>query len=234
MSPKAKGKRDFSKEILDLLSDSLHGLTITDIADQVNPSISRNTAYRYLERLESKDLVYNKKVGTYNLYYAQNKKVVFKSGIMAFIKGLLANLKKAFPGEEHRFKEFGSNIAESVEIPFTSKGKAEVEKLKDYTDAEILESIGTWVPFFNILFDSATLSNVEIDFKNKRGTYTFDNSEMLETNYDYVYYVYLITGIVEKKLRMYTNKDIKCEVVEVSLLDVKEESYFKVSLEILS
>jgi len=233
MSPKEKGKRDFSKEILDLLSDSLHGLTITDIAEKVQPSISRNTAYRYIERLETKGIVYNKKVGTYNLYYAKNKKVVFKSGIMSFIKGLFANLKKAFPGKESQFKEFGSNIAESLEIPFTSKGKQEVEKLKDYTDDQILESIGTWVPFFNILFDSATLSNVEIDFKNKKGTYTFDNSEMLEDK-DYIYYVYLITGIVEKKLQMYTNKDIKCEVVEVSLLDVKEESYFKVSLEILS
>jgi predicted transcriptional regulator len=233
MTPKAKGKRDFSKEILDLLSESLHGLTVTDIAEKVDPSISRNTAYRYIERLETKGLVYNKKVGTYNLYYAQNKKVVFKSGIMGFIKGLLANLKNAFPGEEPRFKEFGRNIAESVEIPLTAKGKIEIEKLKDYNDDQILESIGTWVPFFNILFDSANLSNIEIDFKNKKGIYTFDNSEMLEDK-DYVYYVYLITGIVERKLQMYTHKDIECKVVEVSLLDIKEESYFKVSLEILS
>ena len=234
MSPKSKGKRDFSREILDLLSEHLHGLTITDLAEKVDPPISRNTVYRYIERLETKGLVYNKKVGTYNLYYAQNKKVVFKSGIMAFIKGLLANLKNSFPGEEHKFKEFGVNIAESVEIPLTTKGKKELEKLKDYSDAEILESIGTWVPFFNILFDSAILSNIEVDFKNKKGIYTFDNSEMLQTNYDYVYYIYLIAGIVEKKLKMHTNKDIKCEVVELSLLDNKEESYFKVSLEILS
>ena len=63
---------DYEQKILDLLSESLFGLTITAISEGV--SISRNTAYRYLGILEAKGKVYNKKVGTYNLYFAKKRR----------------------------------------------------------------------------------------------------------------------------------------------------------------
>ncbi|HEY0089076.1 MAG TPA: helix-turn-helix domain-containing protein [Candidatus Lokiarchaeia archaeon] len=216
---------DYEQKILDLLSESLFGLTITAISDGV--SISRNTAYRYLGILEAKGKVYNKKVGTYNLYFAKKRSMLYKDGIINFVKGLMNSLKKKFPNKEQLFKEIGKEIAESIDIPFTQKGREQLEELKNFPDDKILESIEMWVPFFNILFDSISLSNVEINKEKKQAIYTFIHSELLETSDQYIYYFYLLAGLVGKKLSDYSNRTVDFEVLNYEIFDKKENSYLK-------
>ncbi|HEY0089077.1 MAG TPA: helix-turn-helix domain-containing protein [Candidatus Lokiarchaeia archaeon] len=225
-----KESRDYKKEILDSLNENLFGMTVTDISTKT--TISRNTVYRYLGMLEAKGKVYNKRVGTYNLYYSKKKSLLFKDGIMDFFKGLLVNLKQEFPNKEDTFKEFGRKIADSIEVPFTTKGREQLKELKDFPDTKILETVGYWLPYFNVLFDSIDISNMEIDKEKKRGVFTFVNSDMLQISDDYIYYFYLIIGLIEKKLSLYSGRNIKCNVLEYKIQEKEENSYIKVSIQI--
>lgn len=222
--------RDVSQLILECLNENLFGLTITDISNEVG--ISRNTAYRYLGILEAKNKIFNKKVGTYNLYYSKKKSMLYKGGVLSFFKALMKNLKNAFPNKENLFKEFGVNIADSIELPFTSKGREQLNKLKELTDIEILESVSYWIPYFNILFDDIEISNVEIDQKHKKAIYTFYNSEMLKHTSDQIYFFYILAGLVERKITVYTEKKIRCNILEYEIYDKKENSFIKVSIEV--
>ena len=223
-----KGSRDYKQEILDSLNENVFGMTVTDISNETN--ISRNTVYRYLGILESKGKIYNRKVGTYNLYFSKKKSFLFKDGILSFFKGLLSNLKQEFPNKEKTFKDFGMNMADSIEVPFTVKGREHLEELKSFSDSKILETIGYWLPFFNILFDSIDISKMEIDREKRIAHYTFVNSDMLKITDDYIYYFYLIIGLIERKLSKYSGRVIKCEVEEYDIQDKGENSYIKVRM----
>ena len=216
---------DYEKAILDLLSESLFGLTITAISEGVN--ISRNTAYRYLGILEAKGKVYNKKVGTYNLYFSKKRSMLYKDGIIGFIKGLMSSLKRRLPNEEDLFKKIGEEIGSKLDIPFTHSGREELEELKTFSDREILESVNMWVPFFNLLFDNIMLSNVEVNENKKSAVYTFIHSELLEDTDEYIYYFYILSGLVGKKLSEFAQRPVEFELLEYKIFDTKENSYIK-------
>ena len=92
---------DYERRILDCVSENLFGLTITAIAEKTN--ISRNTVYRYVGILETQGTIYNKRVGTYNLYFSKIKSMLFRDTVTSFFKALLSCLKEEFPGKEGLF-----------------------------------------------------------------------------------------------------------------------------------
>ena len=222
---------DYEKRILDCLSENVFGLTITAIAEKTN--ISRNTVYRYVGILETQGTIYNKRVGTYNLYFSKKKSMLFRETVTSFFKALLLCLKEEFPEKEEFFKECGKKIGESYTPPFADKGREQFGKLEDLSDVEVLESVEMWVPFFNILFDTIELSNIEINEEKKEGIYTFNNSEMLESSDDHIYYFYIQAGMVEKRLSMITHKNVRCDVLDFRLFDDKENNYIKYRLRLV-
>lgn len=221
---------DYEQIIVDCLSENITGLTISDIATKTN--ISRNTIYRYLGILEGRGDVYNKRVGSYNLYFPMQRSMLFRESITSFLKGLFSNLKRTFPGKEALFKEYGMRIAESITLPFPSKGEEELKKLEGYSVKEVLESIANWVPYFNLLFDTVSISNIEIKKKANKGIYTFINSEIIDSEDDSIYYFHVIAGIIEKKLSEYTNKLVKCDVFDYKIFEDNEKNYVKYSIKI--
>jgi hypothetical protein len=220
---------DYEKRILDCLSENVFGLTITAIAEKTN--ISRNTVYRYVGILETQHTIYNKRVGTYNLYFSKKKSMLFRDTVTSFFKILLSFLKEEFPEKEVLFKECGKKIGESYTPPFADKGREEFERLKELTDVEVLESLESWVIFFNILFDTIEVSNIEINEAKKEGIYTFINSEMLASD-NHIYYFYILAGMAEKRLSMITNKKVVCDVLDYKIFDEIENNYIKYKIKI--
>mgnify|MGYP006280233019 CR=1 FL=1 len=208
------------------------GLTITDLSNELD--ISRNTVYKYLHALEDDDKIYDKQVGRYKLYYSKEVPLLreYKEGITSFIKELLANMKKTFPNQEALFKSFGINIADQIQIPFTEEGRDLLETLQGKEDFELLESIKDFLPHFNFLQDSMKISNIEVKKSEKRAVITFINSKMLEKNDDYIYYFHIMVGLIEKKLNLILEKDVRFDIINYEVFDKKEDSYIKVSFDV--
>lgn len=216
-----------------VIEDSANlGLTITDIANELD--ISRNTVYKYLHELENDDKIYDKQVGRYKLYYSKEVPLLreYKVGITSFIKELLANIKRTFPNQEALFKSFGMNIADKIQIPFTEEGRKLLKGLKGREDDELLDTIEDYLPFFNFLQDSMKISNVELKKSEKRAIITFINSKMLEKNDNYLYYFYIMVGLMEKKLSDILEKEVRFDILNYELFDKKEDSYIKVSFDV--
>jgi hypothetical protein len=218
---------DYKKEILEYISDHPYGVNISEISEDKN--FARNTVYKYLDDLTNENLVYKKEIGVYALYYSRDKSILIKDGIVSFFKGLMSNIKNVYPEQEEVYKLIGRNIAASMDIPFTSEGREYLKSLKNATDLELIEAIPNYITYFNILQDSVTISKIDIKKQEKRAIVTFKNSDMLENTDDYIYYFYLIMGLIEKKLSEYTGKEVKFDVVKYEAFEEKENSYINFS-----
>ena len=75
-----KKKIDYRPTLLEILSKNEFGLTISDIAKQINGN--RNTISKYLGILEAEKLVFKKDVGPASLYFSQD----YESKIMDYIQ----------------------------------------------------------------------------------------------------------------------------------------------------
>ncbi|MBN1800107.1 MAG: helix-turn-helix transcriptional regulator [Candidatus Lokiarchaeota archaeon] len=221
-------KVDYKQKIYQCILNNGYGLTVTDIANEIN--FSRNTVYKYLEILENEELIYKKKIGMYTLYFSQEENILNKDLIISFLKGLLLNLKSAFPDKGAMFQEFGRNMAKTMNISFSENDLKYFKKLMYESDEKILESIGNYLPYFNLIHDSVAVSEITIDKKNKKASITFVNSDMLDLTDDYIYYFYLIVGLMEETLSEHIGRDIKFDVLEYETFDVKKNSFVKISV----
>jgi hypothetical protein len=222
-------KRDYTKDILEFISENPYGVTVTDIASGLK--IARNTVYRYLMGSVGKELVYEKKIGSYTLYYSKDKSLLVKDGIVTFFKGLLANMKKIYPDHGHLYKLIGRNIGEEMKIPFSKEGRDYIKSFKNLSDIELFEAIDKWMPYFNILEDSIQISKIEVNKVEKKAFITFTNSELLESTDEYIYYFHLLMGLIEKKVSMYTEKEMLFDIIDYDVFDKKEHSNIKFSLD---
>jgi len=220
---------DYKKEILEYISEHPYGVNISEISE--DKGFARNTVYKYLDELTDENIVYKKEIGVYALYYSKDKSILIKDGIVSFFKGLLANIKKVYPEQQDVYKLIGRNIADSMKIPFTSEGREFLKSLKGVSDIQLIESIGTYIPYFNILQDTITISKIDIKKKEKRAIVTFMNSDMLENTDDYIYYFYLLMGLIERKLSEYTGKEVKFDVTQYEIFEEKENSYINFSFD---
>lgn len=214
-------------QIFDLIEENPHGMTVTDIANELN--ISRNTVYRYIGILEGKQKVYSKKIGNYTLYYPKTQLIFNKDIFLSFFKGLLANLKEEYPNQHEIFKSMGRRIGKSMDVPLKRKGKKIVQQLDKMSKIEILESVTDYMPYFNILNDTITISKINIKRNKKKAIVTFINSEMLGSSDEYIYYFYLLMGLIEEKLSEYIGREIRFDILAYETFQDKEQSYIKFS-----
>ncbi len=70
---------DYNEKIMECLNQNNFGMTITEISEEINGN--RNTVSKYLNRLESKDIVYKKEIGKASLYFLKD----IESKVLNFI-----------------------------------------------------------------------------------------------------------------------------------------------------
>ncbi len=220
---------DYKSEILEYISDHPYGVNISEISE--DKGFARNTVYKYLDELTDDNLIYKKEIGVYALYYSKDKSILIKDGIVSFFKGLLANIKNVYPDQEDVYKLIGRNIADSMKIPFTAEGREYLKSLKSASDIELIEAIPNYIAYFNILQDSVNIDDIDIKKKEKRAIVTFKNSDMLGNTDDYIYYFYLLMGIIERKLSEYTGKEVKFDVTKYETFEEKENSFINFSFD---
>ncbi len=224
-------KNDYKSKILNTLSDSASGLTITEISSKAK--IHRNTVSKYLGILEAEELVNKKDIGAARLYYSKKRKFIRKKLVNNFIQALLYALKSKLPNKEDLCKEVGLKILDHFEFSLGDPYRKEIEKLRKNSDTKaFLKLFREFYNSFDFFQDDIDISILEL-YQNKV-LYRIKNSEYLDNTDDFIYFFYVVCGITEGiYLR---NLDIKviCNVEDIHLSSKKEESHIDISLEIQS
>ena len=191
---------EYEFEILECIRDHPGGVTITDIANI--KEYSRNTVSKYVSILELKNLVISRKIGAYKLYFSAATGNLPRVTIMSYYKALLVGLKEKYPGQEKLFKEIGLGEVNNIKFAFGPDVFQELQKLKGKPfSKEHLDAFMNFYPSYDIFQPNIEISMQELDSKNMKAIFRFNNSSFLEDNDDYVYHLYLICGITEGILK---------------------------------
>lgn len=223
--------RDFEKEILGCLSKSTFGLTISDIAKKI--TTTRNTVYRYLGILEGTDLVFKKKIGRYVLYFSKEKEQEYLENILPIYKSFIDNLRKELPDKESIFKRIGKGMVDVITFPVGIEGFEHVESLKELTNKKLFELMRNLLPFLNLFDNKIVVRIIDLNKEATRVEYQITNSLFLEGGESHLYHFQILAGFLEEKLKKVLEKLVKCEVHEHKIFENKEDSYIRISVEII-
>jgi DNA-binding Lrp family transcriptional regulator len=223
---------DYKKNIIDLLSNKIAGLTITDISEKLG--ISRNTVYRYIGELDEKGEVQKKKIGAYTLYFTAEAESIPKGLVFTFYLGYLSTMKYIMRDRRDNYKQLGKIVAERVQFPIWVEDSVPTESLGKYTTQYFLEIFGKMWPYFDPIPNHLDVLDTKIDIEENKAIYHFGNSELLEFDPDYIIHFYIVSGYIEYRLKAEFNKEVKCEILEYNASKKREECYVKVSLEVLN
>ena len=226
---------DYETDILDYIRENPSGVTITDISKAL--SYSRNTVSKYNAILQLKGKIYSKPVGRYNLLFSTKKAFIPKNIIISMYKALFLAIKNKLPNKEQLYIEIGKELQKNFDYRY-NKGffendvqkKAGLKDLKDYKPhfeyfVEVFNSS-------NILQDSAQVTHLRYENNNKTAVYRIQNSDFLEKNDDYIFYFYMIAGIIETYLGEEMERTVTCEILQINLSDNKDDSYVDLSISI--
>jgi predicted transcriptional regulator len=223
--------REFDKEILACLSRSTFGLTISDIAKKIETT--RNTVYRYLGILEGTDLVFKKKIGRYVLYFSKEKELEYLDNVLPIYKSFIDNIRKEFPDKEFIFKRIGKGMVDAITFPISIEGYEHVEKLKELPNKNLFELVRNLLPFLNLFDNKITVRIIDLNKEATKVEYQITNSIFLEGGESHLYHFQILAGFIEEKLKQVIEKIVKCEVLDYKIFEKKEDSYIRLSIEIL-
>ena len=222
------GYRD---KILECLYNNASGLTITEISKLIDGN--RNTVSKYLNRLKDDYLVYKKDIGKARVYFSKKRESVPMSLVISFMKAVLSGSKTKFPKEEQIFKEIGHIIAKQFQFPFGPTFAKELEKNRGSPDIEKhLRRFKKLYPTFDFLQEDLDIEIIELEQGKNKAIYRFKNSEFLHNSKDYIYYFYMICGIIEAILSEEIPGQVICNIESIKLDEIKENSYIDISIEI--
>lgn len=226
---------DYENEILDFIRENHSGVTITDISKKTD--YSRNTVSKYVAILHLKGMIYNEPVGRYNLYFSSKKSFISKNIMHSMFKAIFLTMKNIFPNKEDLYKEFGKELQNHFDYRYSKgffsnniKKKIALKNIKDFKPhfeyfVEVFNS-------FNVLQDTVQVTHIKYENNYKKAIYRFTDSEFLETNDDYIFYFYMIAGIIETYLGGELNRNVNSNIIDIHISDKKEESYVDISIEI--
>jgi hypothetical protein len=210
-------------------------VTITDISKEM--SYSRNTVSKYTAILQLKGKIYNTPVGRYKLYFSTKKSFIPKNVITSMFKALFLAIKNKVPNQERIYIEIGREMQENFDYRY-SKGFFDNEVKKE----KALKNLKDLKPHFeyfvevfnssNILQDTAKATLLKYENDYKTAIYRFNNSEFLENNVDYIFYFYMIAGIIENYLGKELNRKVTCRIHEINVSNNKENSYVDLSINV--
>jgi hypothetical protein len=211
------------------------GVTITDMAKELK--FSKNTISKYIEILKLKSQVYNSPIGRYNLYFSTKKTFIPSKVIISMYKALFLALKTKLPQKERLYIEIGKELQKNFNYRYSKgffenevKKKVGLENLKDYKPhfeyfIEVFNSS-------NILQDTAQVTHLMYENEDKTGIFRITNSDFLENNDDYIFYFYMIAGIIEAYLSEEMNRNVTCKILNINISENKENSYVDLSITI--
>jgi hypothetical protein len=196
---------------------------------------SRNTVSKYVTALELKEKIYNSPVGNYNLLFSKKKKFMSRNIIISMLKALFKAIKKEVPQNEDKYKTIGRELQRNFNYRYSKPFfKSEEEKKK------ALEKLTNYKPHFeyfvevfnsqNILQDTIEVSLIGYENNDKTAIYRFKNSEFLQSNDDYIFYFYMIAGIIEEYLGEELERNVDCEVTKVNVSTNMEDSYVEMAI----
>jgi len=220
---------DYKEKILECLYQNTTGLTIIEISRLIDGN--RNTVSKYLNRLKDEKLVYKKNIGKARLYFSKKRKSLPMSVVISFMKAVLSGLNTKFPKKEQTFKEIGHLISNQYQFPFGPTFAKELEKVRGSPDIEMhLKRFKKLYPTFDFLQEDLDIQIIELEKNN--AIYRFRNSEFLHNSNDYIYYYYMICGIIEGFLSKEIPGQVICNIESIQLDEIKENSYIDISIEI--
>ena len=222
-------KNDSKSKILNKLEDSASGLTITELAKEVE--IHRNTVSKYLGILEAEGLVKKKEIGKALLYLSTKRKYLRRNLVNSFIQALLHALKDNYPNDEETFKNVGRNLLDYFEFSLGEAYTQAFEKIKKNSSSDTyLELFKEFYDSFDFFQDDLDISLVELH--SHKVKYRIKNSEFLKNSDDFLYYFYIVCGITEGVYSRGLDIKISCNVEDINISKSKKESYIDISLEI--
>jgi len=222
-------KNDSKSKILNELEDSTSGLTITQLAKEVE--IHRNTVSKYLGILEAEGLVKKKEIGKALLYVSTKRKYLRRNMVNSFIQALLHALKDNYPNGEETFKNVGRNLLDYFEFSLGDAYTKAFEKIKKNSNSETyLELFREFYNSFDFFQDDLDISLMELSSHKVR--YRIKNSDFLDNSEDFLYYFYIVCGITEGIYLQGLDINISCNVEDINILKNKKESYIDISLEL--
>ena len=226
-----KDETSYEEKILDCLMRNNYGLTVVGIAKMI--SASRNTVYRYLGILETKNLVFRKEIGRYNLYFSKEARQIDIDVVVGFYKGLLIALNKELPIKPLQFKNIGKFISNYLFLPFEKDDVEQLLKIETPLKREFIDVLEVIRPYMSLLHDKITLKDVIVNEEEKKLLIHFVNSDILEEYEHTISHFYIVTGFIEEKIKSRYNIDVKCDVVDFQFSGENEENFIKISLVLL-
>ncbi len=228
--PPRLNKRDYDQEILKCLEEGVMGLTITDIAKTLG--ISRNTVSKYLKVLEVKQLVSVQDVGVYRLYFLKNQSVIPPSLLNSLFWGVIAGLKKVFPGHPEMFKKVGGEIDQNLTFPLIG-GKLEeiIAWLDQITNKQFFDAIAFLLPRIFFIAENAYVKSFTIE-QNDRAVYFLTNTTLVQKE-DYLYALYIMAGFLESYFWSKYKKRIGCDIADYAFSPFPGEGQVKISIQVL-
>jgi len=226
-----KDENTYEDKILDCLMRNNYGLTVVGISKLIEAS--RNTVYRYLGILETKNLVFRKEIGRYNLYFSREGRQITIDVVAGFYKGLLIALNKELPIEPEQFKNIGRFISNYVFLPFEKDDIDQIVKIETPLKREFLDILEVIRPYVTLLHDKITLKDVVVNEEEKKLLIHFINSDILEEYKSTISHFYIVTGFIEEKIKNRIKIEVKCDVVDYQYSNEDEENFIKISLELI-
>jgi hypothetical protein len=215
--------------ILECIRDNPGGVTASDIANITK--FSRNTVSKYVLGLERTDQIFSKKVGAYKLFFAKKEKFIPFEMAISYYKALLSRLKVHLPNSLELAKQIGKEAEKDIKFSFGPNLLKQLKGLKDYAISRIiLESFKNFYSAYDIFQPEIEITILKIDQEGRSATYRFKNSIFLEDSDDFIYHIYIMSGISEAILERVLNKEVSCELDQIYISDNKDKSFFDLSI----
>ena len=155
---KYKEKQEkYKPKILSLLKNKEHGMIATEIKEEINHELSRNTIQSYLDQLEAEKKVHSVKIGRYELWFHSKQKDrkievgqnMANHPIFHFLISFLEQLQNSSAKEAINWKQLGIDITESFGFEpyfpnlryFTEKDQLEIFKVSKEIYPSILRQV---------------------------------------------------------------------------------------------
>ncbi len=210
---------NWADEILNYLKENPFGVTITDIAEGMDPQTTRVTVHKYIKLLLKQGKVFAREVGVYNLYYSSERMFLPLNFVSKFYNGILTGLKAKFSNKKE-FKELGYVVSdvmirELIE-QFPKSLRDQIKSFKDF-----LQYFAKLYPYLDIVPDSNLIIEEDISEDGNKAIFHFKNTKLFNLSKDFEYHFYILTGMMERSLsRIFRIK----LAVEIESINIDEKS----------
>ena len=223
-------KIDYKLTLLDKLDEFPTGITIIELAKKTN--IHRNTVSKYLKILQAEGKVRNKKVSAARVYTSTERKFLPRIEVVGFLKDMVGSLKKNFPEGQDIFKKVGRNILNYYDYPIGEGFHRKIKEIQETTDSyNKLYLFEEFYNYFDFFQDEIDITVVERNFKD-RVVFRLNNTVFVGKTDDFIYFFYVICGIVEGLYKKIAFTNVDCNVENFHASKNLSDSYIEISIKL--